>query len=95
MAGLGCREAGPMKGGELICRDPRCGHRYAQHNSVIVHPEESRSIWIPEFETEVIETIGSEWPDGVIVTKWERNLLGERRYVGMIAYHPEKIDAGG
>lgn len=46
--------------------------------------DEKRSLWLPEFEVDHEEVIG-HWPI-VIVTKWERNFLGERRYVETRSY---------
>lgn len=42
-------------------------------------------VWIPEYETTTEEVMGQEWPL-VVVQKWERNGIGERRYVGTRIY---------
>ena len=44
-----------------------------------------RGVWWPEYDTEVVQTIGQEWPD-LIVTKWESNYLGEKRFVETKVY---------
>ena len=56
-----------------------------------------RGVWLPEFELTKVLTIGEDWPEAVIVTKWERNLVGERRLVGSRSYvssvtHDELVD---
>jgi len=59
--------------------------------------DEKRSVWIPEWETDVITAKGQDWPEGVIVNKWERNLLGEKRYVDSKWYYaslPQIINLG-
>jgi hypothetical protein len=49
-----------------------------------------RMLWLQEFEVDYEEVLGQGWPL-VIVTKWERNLLGERRFVGTRIYrHAEE-----
>lgn len=40
-----------------------------------------RDLWTPEFEVHHEVAMGEEWPV-VIVTKWEVNRIGERRFVG-------------
>lgn len=45
----------------------------------------ARDLWQTEFEVQTMETVGGDWP-GVIVEKWERNWIGERRYVATRAY---------
>lgn len=49
-----------------------------------------RDVWLPEFSLTPINTMGSAWPDAVIVEKWERNDIGERRWVDteMYYHHP-------
>lgn len=39
-----------------------------------------REIWLTEFNVHVVEITGCDWPD-VILERWERNLLGEVRFV--------------
>lgn len=41
--------------------------------------------WVPDYETELVEVHGQEWPR-VLVQKYERNGRGERRYVGSRFY---------
>ncbi len=50
--------------------------------------EDKRDIWIPEWETETVTAMGQPWPEGIIVTRWERNLIGEKRYVDTKWYGP-------
>jgi hypothetical protein len=45
-----------------------------------MNDDRARNIWLPEFDVETEAVIGQEWPR-VIVTKWETNQIGERRYV--------------
>ena len=47
-----------------------------------------RDLWVAEFESEMVQLVGREWPTLVIVTMWERNDIGERRYVGTRTYVP-------
>jgi len=47
--------------------------------------QRDRDVWWPEFDTEVVSIMGQQWPD-LIVTKWERNYLGEKRYVETRTY---------
>lgn len=44
-----------------------------------------RDLWLPDWRTELIEVYGQEWPD-VLVEKWERNELGELRYITSVIY---------
>jgi hypothetical protein len=45
-------------------------------------------IWTPEFEVDHEQVIGEDWPL-VIVSKWEVNRIGERRFVGTRVYRAE------
>ncbi len=49
--------------------------------------EATRGPWLPEFETTTETLTDQEWPV-VVVTKWEINLRGERRYVDTQVYRP-------
>jgi len=42
-------------------------------------------IWIPEFEVDHEQVLGQSWPL-VLVSKWEVNRMGERRFVGTRSY---------
>lgn len=59
--------------------------------------DQRRNIWQPEWETEVVNEVGREWPSGILVTKWERNMIGEKRYVDTKWYYasqPQIINLG-
>jgi hypothetical protein len=45
-------------------------------------------LWMPDFEIQHEEVHGQEWPL-IIVTKFERNPRGERRYVETRIYRPD------
>lgn len=49
-----------------------------------------RDVWVPRYETRLIEYEGGGWPD-VLVEKWEDNAIGERRYVTNRLYHPPVV----
>lgn len=51
----------------------------------------TRNLWMPRVDTDAVEVLGKKWPPVVIVTMWEENDIGERRYVGTRSYapHPE------
>lgn len=56
----------------------------------------SDGLWTPVFDTLLVETVGADWPD-IIVTKWEENARGDRRYVETRTYRavpPEGPEAG-
>lgn len=44
-----------------------------------------RDLWIPEYHVQKIETIGADWPM-VLVEKWEKNAIGERRFIEVRNY---------
>jgi hypothetical protein len=50
-------------------------------------PDPRREIWSADVEVTPIEVVGREWPD-IILTLFQRNRLGERRYVGTQSLHP-------
>jgi hypothetical protein len=50
-----------------------------------INEPQKRQLWLQEFEVDYEEVIGQDWPL-VIVTKWESNLIGERRFVGTRIY---------
>ena len=52
-----------------------------------------RDVWMPEYETTVIEYLGDKWPD-ILVEKWERNGIGERRLVTSLIYRPPFATGG-
>jgi len=39
-------------------------------------------LWLPDFEVTIVEVMGQEWPTAYLVSKWERNAIGERRFTG-------------
>lgn len=47
--------------------------------------------WLPYFETRVVEEGAPGWPS-VIVSIWERNSIGERRFVRSLTYNPPEPD---
>lgn len=44
-----------------------------------------RALWFPDYDVHTVEVMGQEWPD-LIVEKWERNSIGERRFVESRTY---------
>ena len=50
-----------------------------------------RDIWLPHWRTTEILTVGAEWPS-YLVEKWERNGIGEERFVTSAMY--SRPDAG-
>lgn len=56
-----------------------------------IHLNHDGGPWVPYFDTDPICVIGdSSWPVGVVVTMWEENQRGERRYIGTRIYQPPK-----
>lgn len=51
-----------------------------------------RSIWYPDFAVHVEQVIGQLWPL-VVVEHWERNELGERRFIDARIYSPRDTDS--
>jgi len=45
-----------------------------------------RLIWLPRFELREVTTEGRDWPDLILVEKWEENLIRELRYVETRTY---------
>lgn len=39
------------------------------------------ALWVPYFESTEVLLLGDEWPT-YVVSKWERNQLGETRFTG-------------
>ena len=55
----------------------------------------SRDVWIPRFDYDPVEVMSAEpWPAFVMVTCWEENGIGERRYVATRAYRYVPEDDG-
>jgi hypothetical protein len=51
-----------------------------------------RDLWKPEFEVTYREVVGQDWPL-VFVEKWERNAIGERRFVGSSSFSSSAVKA--
>jgi len=43
--------------------------------------DEGQDVWLVDFNSTIVEVIGQDWPE-VYVEKWERNGIGERRFLG-------------
>ena len=52
------------------------------------HADQRRDVWLPEFHQTMVEVMGQEWPD-LIIEKWERNGIGETRFVESRFYGPK------
>lgn len=50
----------------------------------------NREFWVPEFDVDTVQVLGRDWPD-IIVTKWEVNGIGERRFVESRVYRSEHV----
>lgn len=51
-------------------------------------------VWLPTFDTKAVQVVSADpWPICVLVTMWEENERGERRYVGSRTYSPPKEGA--
>lgn len=51
--------------------------------------DDGLSFWRPVFDYEPVLVHGAPWPVVVMVTRWDENDLGERRYVEMRQYRYE------
>lgn len=93
-AALDSHDATMMQSHPHFC-DGRCAARIidaAKEASVTDQTPEARSetsVWMVDFEVTAIEMHGHEWPD-VLVQKWERNEMGERRFVESRIYKAAK-----
>lgn len=52
-----------------------------------IAPEPDPHIWVPYFESHEVILSGADWPS-YRVQKWERNEIGETRYVDTIMLEP-------
>jgi len=64
----------PVPGGTTAIR----GGKYVTEERA---PGPPSPLWLPYFEQHEVTTMGEEWPS-YIVTKWERNQIGETRFTG-------------
>jgi len=75
--------------------EPDC---WMLHQTNLVEPpseatDPRTSVWMVDFEVTSIEMHGHEWPD-VLVQKWERNEIGERRFVESRIYSAAAAPGG-
>jgi hypothetical protein len=51
-----------------------------------------RDLWLPDFEVSYREVLGEKWPF-VFIQKFETNRIGERRFVGSVAFSPTEVQS--